>query len=59
MKLRERQYQSKFDRRHNAQRRIVPESELPPIDFRRALFKWGPWVVMAAIGYAVLDAFVF
>lgn len=59
MKLRERQYQSRFDRRNNPKNRIVPEPDLPPIDFRRAMFKYGPYVVLAAIGYALLDAFVF
>jgi|GEM_PF-4483043 len=60
MKLRERQYRSKFDRRHNqqSQRHIIPEYEREPIDLRRIMFKWGPWVIAAAVAYSLLEYFV-
>ena len=59
MKLREREYHSQFDRRNKRERRIVPEYERPPIDFRRVMFKYGPYVVAAAVGYWALSTFVF
>ena len=57
MRLRERQHRSRYDRRES-DRKIVPEYERQPIDFRRVMFKWGPWAALAAVGYWVLDTFV-
>lgn len=57
MKLRERQYQSRFDRRSNGNR-IIPEYRRPPIDFQRVLLKWGPWVALAAVGVWAVQSFV-
>lgn len=57
MKLRDRQYRSRYDRRDNG-KRIIPEYEREPIDFRRVMFKWGPWAALAAACYWAVDTFV-
>ena len=57
MKLREREYRSRFDRRERVNR-IVPESDRMPIDFRRIMFKWGPWAVGAAVVYWAFTTYV-
>ena len=59
MKLRERQYRSQFDRRSNQTRRIVPEYDREPIDFRRIMFKYGPWAVGAAVAYWAISTYLF
>ena len=58
LKLRERNYHSRFDRRHTQpQRRVTPEYQRKDIDIRGNLWKWGPWVGLAAIGWWAVDYF--
>ena len=58
MQLRERKYQSKFDRRNNTPRRIIPEYDHPPLDLRRIMFKYGPYAIAAAAAWWAIDQFV-
>ena len=59
LKLRERNYHSRFDRRHSTpQKRVVPEYQRREVDIRGNLFKWGPWVALGAVAWWLFDYFV-
>ncbi len=59
LKLRERNYYSRFDQRHSQpQKRVVPEYDRQELDIRRHLFKWGPWVAFGAVGWWAFDYFI-